>query len=308
LTLTVIRTSRTLLGVAAIAVVGAALAIAVPAIAAPQHAAPPVTAGSYYLALGDSAPFGYRELTNAPTPDRTNAASFRGYPELVGQELGLKVMNASCPGETSGSFIDVTAQSNGCEANSDGVPQAGYRTNYPLHVNYEDSQLAYGESFLRHHLKSTKLVTLMIGANDGFICQKETVDQCTSPAEIGPIVQQIAANVTKIVKALRKTGYAGQILTVDYYSPDYNDAATTLGAVAINNGLDSGARADSNTYKVRVATPFGAFKVASAETSGDPCAAGLLTILTGDMTPCGVHPSVAGQFVIASKVVEKIRT
>jgi lysophospholipase L1-like esterase len=284
------------------------VAIAVPAVAASQHAAPPVTAGSYYLALGDSTTFGYRELTNAPTPDRTDAASFRGYPELVGQMLDLKVVNASCPGETTGSFIDVTAQSNGCEANSDGVAAAGYRTNYPLHESYPNSQLAYAKSFLTHHLKSTKLVTLQLGANDGFICQKEKPNHCTTPDEIGPVVQQIAANVAKIVKQLRKTGYTGQFLVVNYYSPDYNDAATTLGAVAINNGLDSGARADNNTYKVRVATPFGAFKVASAETQGDPCAAGLLTILTNDTTPCGVHPSVAGQFVIASKVVEKIRT
>ena len=94
---------------------------------------------------------------------------------------------------------------------------------------------------------------------------------------------------------------------MNYYSPITTTQRRRSAPWPSNNGLDSGARADNNTYKVRVATPFGAFKVASAETQGDPCAAGLLTILTGDMTPCGVHPSVAGQFVIASKVVEKIR-
>ena len=292
------------------------MAIAVPAFAAPQFLAPPVTAGSYYLALGDSAPFGYRESTNhapnKPAPDRSDAANFRGYPEFIGQALHLKVINASCPGETTGSFIDVTAQSNGCEANSDGVPQAGYRTNFPLHRNYQGSQLAFAKHFLSAHLKTTRLVTLMLGANDGFICQKETVDHCTSPAEIGPIVQQIATNVTKIVKQLRKTGYTGQFLVVNYYSPDYTDtpagAANTLGATAINNGLDTGARPNGNQYNVHVATPFGAFKRASALTSGDVCAAGLLTILTNDTTPCGVHPSIAGQMVIANKVIQHIRT
>src|SRR5436305_8956309 len=107
LTLRVIRTTRTLLAGAAIAitVAGAAVATAVPTVAAPQAAARTVTAGSFYLALGDSVPFGFREATNAPTPDYTDAANFRGYPELVGSELGLKVVNASCPGETSSSFI-----------------------------------------------------------------------------------------------------------------------------------------------------------------------------------------------------------
>lgn len=297
--MTVIRTSGKLLAAAAIAVAAATVAVAAPAVAAP-----PVTAGSFYLALGDSVPFGYRETTNLPFPGYSDASKFRGYPELIGQALDLKVINGACPGETSGSFIDVTAQSNGCEANSDGVTAAGYRTNFPLHQDYSGSQLAFAKSFLRHHLKSTKLVTLQLGANDGFICQKETADHCTNPAEIGPVVQQVAANVAKIVEALRKTGYTGQILTVDYYSTDYNDPAITLGAAAINNGLNSGAQADG--LKVGISTPFGAFKTASKQTGGDPCAAGLLTILTADTTPCGVHPSVSGHFVIANKVIQKI--
>jgi lysophospholipase L1-like esterase len=308
------RKTRTLLVGAAIAVAGAAVAIAVPAIAAPQHAAPPVTAGSFYLALGDSVPFGFREATNAPTPDYTDATTFIGYPELVGQAMNLKVINASCPGETSGSFIDTTAQSNGCEADSNGVTAAGYRTLFPLHRHYtsaSESQLTYAKDWLTAHPKTTKLVTLMLGANDGFICQKTTMDQCTSPGEILPVVQQIEANVTKIVKALRKTGYTGQIVVVNYYSPDYTTGqagtAETLGTVAINNGLDTGARPNNNQYNVHVATPFGAFKRAAKVTSGDDCTAGLLTILTADTTPCGVHPSVAGQFIIANKVIQHVR-
>ena len=308
--MTVIRTKRTLLAGAAIAVVGAAAAIAVPAVAAAPLAAAPVTAGSYYLALGDSVPFGFREATNPPTPDYTDAANFTGYPELVGRALNLKVVNASCPGETSSSFINVTAQSNGCEADSDGVTQAGYRTNFPLHRNYTGSQLAFAESFLKSH-KNTKLVTLMIGANDGFICQKSTVDQCTSPSEIGAVVTKVEKHVTTIVKGLRATGYTGQLLVVNYYSIDYTatqaGAVTTLGVKAINNALDTGATTNNNVYHARVASPFYAFRRAARQTSGDVCAAGLLTILVADTTPCGVHPSVAGQYIIATKLVEKVR-
>ena len=75
----------------------------------------PVTKGSTYLALGDSVTFGYEEAQVVPAPNRPDASSFLGYPELLGSELHLKIVNASCPGETSSSLIDPTAQSYGCE-------------------------------------------------------------------------------------------------------------------------------------------------------------------------------------------------
>src|SRR3712207_6770089 len=65
-----------------------------------------------YLALGDSVPFGYRG--GEPPEAYQDAADFVGYPELVGEELGLEVLNASCPGETTASFLDAAAPSNGC--------------------------------------------------------------------------------------------------------------------------------------------------------------------------------------------------
>jgi hypothetical protein len=79
-----------------------------------------------------------------------------------------------------------------------------------------------------------------------------------------------------------------------------------LRSQAINNALDTGARTNSNAYHVRIASPFFAFRRAAGQTAGDVCAAGLLTILVNDTTPCGVHPSVAGQFIIANKVVERV--
>jgi hypothetical protein len=130
------------------------------------------------------------------------------------------------------------------------------------------------------------------------------------PSEVGPVVAKVEKHVTRIVKDLRHTGYTGQLLVVNYYSPDYTatlaGGAETLGTQAINNALDTGARANNNQYKVGVASAFAAFKVAAAQTEGDDCTAGLLTILTGALTPCGVHPSVAGQFIIANKVIQRI--
>src|SRR3954464_2262199 len=109
-----------------------------------------------YLALGDSVPFGYRGGATADFPE---AANFVGYPELVGEELGYDVLNASCPGETTDSFLDATAQSNGCE-NTLNSPM-GYRTAYPLHVLYDSvkqSQLDYARTTLSE--KDVDLVTL----------------------------------------------------------------------------------------------------------------------------------------------------
>lgn len=271
-----------------------------------------MTKGGYYLALGDSIAFGFREQANTPTPDYTDASNFEGYPELVGKQLGLKVVNAACPGETSSSLINKNAQSNGCEANSSGVAAAGYRTNYPLHVSYTGSQLTYASNFLKAH-PNTKLITLQVGANDGFICQQNTTDQCTSTSEIQPVVTKIEQNVAKVMAQIRgKLGYKGQIVIVNYYSTDYtntqNGAQQSLGALAINNGLDMGASPSGagNPNHVRFASVYKAFQKAVAQTSGDDCAAGLLTILTGASTACGVHPSVAGQNIIANEVVKAI--
>ena len=103
--------------------------------------------GGAYLALGDSVPFGYRGGATAEFPDADN---FVGYPELVGEELGLEVLNASCPGETTASFLDTDAQSNGCGNTPGGA--GGFRTAYPLHVDYDapdQSQLDFAVATLR---------------------------------------------------------------------------------------------------------------------------------------------------------------
>ena len=138
----------------------------------------PVAPGTRYLALGDSVTFGYMEGTVVPAPNYHNAATFFGYPEIAGAALHLKVANAACSGETSSSLINPKAQSNGCE-NSPGNPSVGYRTQFPLHVKYKGSQLAFALSYLKAH-KNVSLVSLMIGANDFFVCQETSADGCAA--------------------------------------------------------------------------------------------------------------------------------
>jgi lysophospholipase L1-like esterase len=273
--------------------VGGTLVAAMPADAAsnpahhPAHHRPePVRAGSGYLALGDSVPFGFRESANLPIPDYTNAANFVGYPEDIAAELSLRTTNAACPGETTSSLIDDTAPSNGCEN--------AYRAHFPLHVAYSGSQLDFAVHYLRRN-RDTRLVSLMIGANDGFLCRATTADHCVS--ELPSVLQTVGKNVRTILTAIRDhAGYRGQIVLVDYYSLDYSDPVQNASSQALNSTLAAAVQ----PFHVRIADAFGVFQRAAAQAGGKTCTAGLLTTLTTG--GCGVHPSVAGQELLAGTV------
>jgi lysophospholipase L1-like esterase len=262
----------------------------------------PVVPGSDYLALGDSVSFGYREPTTTPPPNYDDAASFVGYPEDVGAVLGLHVANLACPGETSSSFIEPTAQSNGCEnhVGSNGqLAPGGYRTLFPLHYHYTGSQLDAALGYLRSH-RDTRLVSLMIGANDGFVCEETTADHCTSPTELAALKKQIEGNVSLILAAIRHV-YRGQIAIVDYYSLDYANPTDDATSTLLDQAMNDAAR----PYHVEIVNGYGAYEKASTYSAGDPCTAGLLTQLsTGG---CGVHPTPAGQDVLAQAVETVIR-
>src|SRR5262252_9696891 len=98
-------------------------------------------ANGTYLALGDSVAFGFVPSQAVPPPNYLSAHSFVGYPEDVAQALRIRVFNASCPGETTDSMLVAGVVSNGCE-NSLTSP-SGYRTLYPLHVQYQGTQMQY---------------------------------------------------------------------------------------------------------------------------------------------------------------------
>ena len=287
-----------------VAVLAASLVATTGTTLAASSSVKPVVAGAPYLALGDSIVFGYREIENPPTPDYTNAANFKGYPEDIAAALGLVLTNASCPGETTSSMIDKKAASNGCENSYDStsgqqVP-VGYRNSYPLHTSYKRSQLGFAELFLKRH-PNTRLVTLTIGANDGFLCQKQTSDGCVS--EISTLKTTITKNLQTIFKRIRATGYAGQIVLLNYYSFDYNDGLLTAEIQILNNALADGAKG----YHVRIASGFDAYKAATEQNDGDTCASALITLLQNASTPCGVHPSIQGQSLLAQAVMARVK-
>jgi lysophospholipase L1-like esterase len=260
-----------------------------------------VTKGSGYLALGDSVTFGYQEQQVVPAPNYADASSFIAYPELLGKELHLTVANAACSGETSSSLIDSTAQSNGCENSPGGGP--AYRTMFPLHVSYSGSQLAYAVSYLKKH-KNVRLVSLMIGANDFFVCQETTPDHCASLTEQTGVIGTVEKNVATILTAVRKQAkYNGQIVIVNYYALNYADPTAAGQSALLNSSIDNAAR----PFHVETADGFGEFQAATAHSGGSSCTAGLLTQLSGASTPCGIHPSYAGQSLLAQAVANAIR-
>jgi lysophospholipase L1-like esterase len=282
------------IGLAAAAVVAAGLMPALPA-----SAAGPAANGTY-LALGDSVAFGYVPPEAVPAPNYRSANSFVGYPEDVGQALRLGVWNASCPGETTASMLVPGAQSNGCE-NSLGSP-IGYRTQFPLHVQYQGTQMDYALKYLAVH-RHTQLVTIDIGANDAFLEESlcNNVPACIV-AGFPALLNEIGTNLAAIYREIRDVAhYQGLLVALTYYSTNYKDP-TTVGLVrAINNVIASVTVAAGGM----VADGFAAFKTGSG-TSGDPCAAGLLIKLP-DGT-CNIHPSPAGHLLLAQAIEDAVGT
>jgi lysophospholipase L1-like esterase len=254
-------------------------------------------ANGTYLALGDSVAFGFVPPQAVPPPNYRSAHSFVGYPEDVAQALRIRVWNASCPGETTASMLTAGVLSNGCE-NSPGSP-VGYRTQFPLHVQYQGTQMAYALKYLAVH-RHTQLVTINIGANDAFLCQETTADHCTSPAELLALVQEIQANLTAIYTQIRDVAhYQGLLVVLTYYSTDYSNPVLT----AETKLLDAVIAGVTTAFGGKVADGFGAFQGVSAAFGGSPCAAGLLIKLPGGT--CNIHPSPAGHLLLA-QAIEKV--
>ena len=84
-----------------------------------------------------------------------------------------KEVNASCPGETSGSFLDVNVLGGdyGCNSPHFQPPAPTippFKTSIGLHTNYTGAQMDFAVKQLAAN-KHINLVTLSIGANDGLM-------------------------------------------------------------------------------------------------------------------------------------------
>jgi lysophospholipase L1-like esterase len=248
---------------------------------------------STYLALGDSYAFAFNP--NISLAGRLNPANFPGYTDTVAAALELKLTNAACPGETSGSMISGKRPDNGCQ---------DYRANFPLHTQYSGAQLAFAVKYLRSH-HNTDLVTIQIGGNDLLILQALCKGDETCILDgLGPVKAQMKANLNTIYLAIRnRAHYHGTIVAVPYFAFNYNDPKN----VAIVTALDGTISTVAARYHARVADVFGAFFTASANSpflAHVPCFAGLQVVLDPGSPPtCDIHPSAAGHAVFAKAIL-----
>src|SRR6185437_13096411 len=144
-------------------------------------------------------------------------------PEDLAKTLGVHVVNASCPGETTSSMINSAAPNNGCESTVQGDP--GYLSFAPLHVRYGGSQLSYAVRYLKRH-PTTELVTIDIGANDVFVCQQTTADDCAG-ADFSRELAKVKENLSVILSALRNQAhYRRALVVLTYYALNYSNSAS----------------------------------------------------------------------------------
>lgn len=240
------------------------------------------------LALGDSIAFGFNPLVTTPNDPR----AYIGYPEVIAQSVGNIVDNASCPGETSGSLLSATVADNGCR---------NWKAAYSLHADYETTQIAFAESYIRGH-KDTKYVSIDIGANDLLLLQKSCLGdaaciQAALPGVLGTYGQNLGATYARIKAA----GFKGKFIALTLYATNYNDALSVGAINALNQALSQATASAGGV----VADGFGAFKCEADKYAGDSCAAGLL-IKKPDGT-CDIHPSPKGRDKLAEAVVAAAR-
>jgi lysophospholipase L1-like esterase len=236
-----------------------------------------------YLALGDSVTFGFTPLRVPPKPP----AFFVGFPQFLAEIVDTPVVNAACPGQTSSSFLDLGGTDNGC------FP---FRSQFDLHVEYDGTQAAFAEQFLMTHPR-TWLVTLQLGANDLFLLQAQCQGKPPDCAltMLPQVLEQLGSNLATAFADLRGTGYEGQIISVNYYSPS-TDLTSRAAVQAMNVVIAQTAAA----FGSKTADVFSAFDAASGPPTFDACAAGLLIPLPGG--GCDVHPSQAGAELIAETI------
>ena len=261
---------------------------------------------STYLALGDSIAFGFNPTLLPPfktVPPFPTPNQFVGYPETVEQFERLlhseQEVNAACPGETSGSFLDLAAPDNGCHG------AQGFKALIGLHTNYTGSQASFTVSELATN-KHVNLVTLSIGGNDLLLLQQKCAnpnvqlfDLCVQN-DLPGVLTAYAGNLGAILGEIR-ANYQGTLIVMKSYAPSVDPlfiaAIEALNTVMVEVGAHFG---------VKFADGFTAFQIASAPFGGDPCRAGLLIRLSPPMTSplvCDVHPSPLGRDVLAATVL-----
>ena len=214
----------------------------------PSHRGAPSGEYDYYLALGDSLAWGYQ-----PNSTGVGVRSGHGYADdLAGYlrthgDRGVKYVNLSCPGETTGTMLD-----GGCP------DLAGSGQKYTVQVDA-------AAAFLRAHPHSRILVTLDIGANN--------VDGCLSGGSLDTTcvtegVTEAGVQVPQLLQKLEKAaGPRVSFTGMNYYDPFLAEWMTgaagqplAQASVALSTTFNGVLGADYAAYGVPVADVSSAFE------------------------------------------------
>lgn len=284
---------------AVVVTVLALVGLSAPAAAAQgRPSAPPTAAAAanptgWYLALGDSLAAGYQP---GQGDDKTGGYVGGVLDAVRADTAKTKLVNVACSGETVVTMVD------------------GGRCAYE-----EGTQLAQAVQFLHAHSRTTRLVTIDIGAND--------VQRCVSRSPLGidlACVQQGLGDVQRllpqVLAQLHAAAPGARIIVLNYYNPFL--AAYLTGAAgqalaqqsvalqATLNAIIAGAAATVGADVADVATDFHSTVTTPVDV---PALGGLVP--TNVATICAltwmcrlgdIHANDAGYAVMAATVAGRL--
>jgi lysophospholipase L1-like esterase len=210
---------RTSVAAAGIAVLLGGAVLMLDATSQARTTAQPVLAPpqQYYLALGDSIAYGFQpaKARAGLPPSRFNT----GYVDVFAARLRtiapkIRVVNYSCPGESTKTFVD-----GGCPGRGD-VRR--------LHDAFKGTQLGAALAFLRAHRGQVSPITLTLGGND----LDELAEACKGSfaciqGRAPRAFAQFASRLTIILRRLRAAAPKAEIIVTGIWNFNADDLKRT---------------------------------------------------------------------------------
>jgi lysophospholipase L1-like esterase len=272
-------------GVSAISII-ATLALAACLLAVGAAAQPAVSSPrSYYLALGDSVAYGAQpaKMSAGLPPSGFNT----GYVDVFAARLRtiapkIRVVNYSCPGESTKSFV-----AGGCSGRGDVKG---------LHSSFKGAQLDAALAFLRAHPGQVSPITLTLWGND-FV---EIADACKGDlacvqAHAPRAFAQLGSRLTSIVKQLRTAAPNAVIILTGAWNFIVDDLEHTD---PLLRSVDATIARSAAAGKARFAKLFPVFNPQGTISRERARVCTLTFICSKD----DVHPTDAGYRAIAAAV------
>ena len=277
-------------------VLALAAALLVPAAAASAKT-------TYYLALGDSLGYGYQEDAAGHAIQTPNSYVQQVYKAARKRHKGLKLVNYSCPGEKTGTFMSGTCP---------------YAAQFKLPATSQQSRAV---AFLKAHRKATTYITISIGANEFTSCS--TAGSVDVTCALNGL-STLQANEPRLLKTLRKAaGRKVKIAINNLYNPylalylqggSYADIA--LGSNQLIGGINNTIADAARGAKVRLADVAAIFRPTDLDTmvtfngSRVPLAVANTCKYLQMCLPApqgNIHPNDAGYTVMAKAFKKALR-